>query len=280
MLKKKAFAKINLFLQAVGKQSNYTQINTVFAEIDLFDELTFELHRSEKIEFFCDIAALNDQSNLVFRIADFIKKVYAVEQGAKISLYKNIPTSAGLGGGSSDAATTIDALSYLWNLNIPKKRKEQIANQFGSDITFFLYGGTCKGSGTGTLVEPINFPTIENILLVKPPIEISSGYAYSLIKEYHASENWSRFLAEKDIQLCFNDLEKGICKRFNIVQQTIDELKEFGPKSIVLSGSGPTVIGFFETNEDLKLAKKFFENRNFWVYKTKTKRRNNEHYKS
>ncbi|MFA6910209.1 MAG: 4-(cytidine 5'-diphospho)-2-C-methyl-D-erythritol kinase, partial [Candidatus Cloacimonadaceae bacterium] len=178
-----SYAKINLFLEILGRlPGNYHQVNTVLSSIDLFDSIKYALTKSRAIILWSSIAELDGQSNLIYRIAKYLQDEYKVDCGVDIHLKKRIPIAAGLGGGSSNAANAIESLDRLWQLNLDPAAKERIAAMFGSDINFFLHGGTALGENRGEKISPMDDIKIDNILLVNPGIAISAGTAYGAVE--------------------------------------------------------------------------------------------------
>lgn len=274
----RAYAKINLYLDVLGRFGKYTKIRTVLTEIDLYDELEIEINRSGKLDFFCDNPILENKENLVMKVAKQMKKRWNINLGASINLKKNIPISAGLGGGSSDAATAMLMLKKLWDIRIDKESLLKFAAIFGCDIPFFLFGGSCIGLKTGTDIIPIDTIEIKNILVVNPGIEISSESAYLLVDNYCQTNGWNKFLSSKDIRFSYNALQIGVEKKYPVIRQILKDMIDIGAINSILSGSGSSVIGFFNSYNELKKNEKIFKEKGFWTYKTKTKRRNNEYY--
>ena len=265
----KSYAKINLSLQVLGKlEDNYHQIRTVFSEIDLFDVLNFTLTKKNEIKVLSNIVSLKQEDNLIYKIAVFIKEKYRVENGVIINLKKNIPIAAGLGGGSSNAAMTILALSEIFKLNLPDSALHSIADKFGSDINFFLDGGTALGFDRGQSME---FKKIKNILLINPGFGVSSKEAYQNVIE--SKNDWNNFKNTLDVRCAFNDLEKGVVNLYPEIGVIIRDCKRIGAINSILSGSGATVIGFFQDIYSVEKAKEFFKDKGYWVKITKTIRR-------
>ena len=289
MIKLKSYAKINLFLEVNFKlESGYHDITTLFSEINLHDIVKFSLTKNRKIILLSNIKFLANKFNLIYKIAVFIQDKYCVQSGALINLIKHIPISAGLGGGSSNAATAIKALSKLWKLDLSKEEMHEIASNFGSDINFFLEGYQAIGTNRGDIIHPINDDIfIDNILLVNPGFPISSAEAYqctngvppfsvSPISDRHNINGETPFVQSINGEtpfVPFNRLELGISKKYPIIQSSLDLLKANGASNAILSGSGATMIGFFDNPETLEKAQKIFTDMNFWSYKTTTRRR-------
>ena len=283
-----SYAKVNLFLDVIGKLDNgYHSVISLYTEIELYDTLKFSLTKKRNLELLSNVVSLRSKSNLIYEIGIYIQDRYSVQCGAKIELEKNIPISAGLGGGSSNGAATIKGLSELWELNLSREEMHDIAKRFGSDINFFLEGYMAIGKGRGEIIEPIDSQNgvsmgtstlrddffIDNILLVNPNFAISSKEAYGLVGISSPNQNLTKLLNEQNVIFCFNKLEEGICEKYPVIKNTLNLLKENGAKKAVLSGSGPTMIGFFEDSETCRNTQKVFEQMGFWSNITSTRRR-------
>ncbi|MCB5271946.1 MAG: 4-(cytidine 5'-diphospho)-2-C-methyl-D-erythritol kinase, partial [Candidatus Cloacimonetes bacterium] len=174
-----SYAKINLFLEVLSElPDHYHEVNTALCGIDLFDEIKYSLTKNASIILWASVAELNGKNNLIYKVASYLQNEYKVASGVEICLSKRIPIAAGLGGGSSNAANAIIMLDRLWQLNLSQKERHEIAARFGSDINFFLEGGTALGENRGERISPWDDILLDNILLVNPGIEISAGTAY------------------------------------------------------------------------------------------------------
>jgi 4-diphosphocytidyl-2-C-methyl-D-erythritol kinase len=179
----KAPAKVNLFLEVTGKRPDgYHEISSVAAPVSLFDELTFE--KAAGIELDCDNPELpTDESNLVVKAASLLKDRYDVRGGVRVSLRKRIPVSAGLGGGSSNAAAAIVALNDLWELGLTHGEMISVAADTGSDVALFLCEGVVHMRGRGERVSLVenNLPELCLVLAV-PPFGLSTADVYSRVR--------------------------------------------------------------------------------------------------
>ena len=273
-LKTKSYAKINLFLDVLGKRPDgYHKIRTIFSEINLFDEINFTLTKKDDVMILTNKDFVSVKDNLIYKVAIFIRDRYKVSSGVEVELKKNIPIAAGLGGGSSNAAITIKALSSLWNLNLDSEEMHEIASNFGSDINFFLEGGCQMGTGRGEQVSPLPPIDFNNIFLVNPGFGISSKEAYQLANYPKAPHTgWQELLEKPDPKLCFNALEKGISNKYPEIKEIISYLKNNGAQNAILSGSGATIIAFCPDEATAKGFSKFFSEKKHWNYVTKTQR--------
>ena len=271
----KPYAKINLFLDVVSKRKDgFHEIRTVFSEIDLHDEINFALTDNNDVKILTDNDKIKLEDNLVYRIAIFIKQKYNVNKGCDITLKKNIPIAAGLGGGSSDAAQTIIGLNSIWDIKLSKNDMHKIAENFGSDINYFLEGGTAIGIEKGNCITPIEEIKLKHIILVNPGFAISSKQAYDLVTNIAPKdEQWNKFLRTKSYLFSYNKLEEKIRVHYKEIDEIILKMQELGAKKAILSGSGATVIGFCDSEEVTDRISTFYSSKKYWNYITKTKRR-------
>lgn len=269
----RACGKINLFLEVTGRRPDgYHNLETVFTQIDLCDDLNFTLTKSSPVELLHNLDNIPVTDNLVYKVAGYVQQEYKVPCGARIVLHKNMPLAAGLGGGSSDAAATINGLDSLWDLRLTDTEKHDIAARFGSDINFFLLGGWACGTGRGERVSPLPYHQWDNILLVNPGFAVLSGQAYSWCDLTSPRLSLDEFMANPVPAGCFNRLEAGVAQHFSKIGEIIAGLKELGAQRAMLSGSGPTVIGFFAEPDKANLAAALYKGKGMWTYVTRTTR--------
>ncbi|AEM79890.1 4-(cytidine 5'-diphospho)-2-C-methyl-D-erythritol kinase [Thermoanaerobacter wiegelii] len=261
-IKVKAYAKINLSLDVLGKREDgYHEISTIMQSIDLADILGFE--KSDTIEILCDNPKVPvGEDNLIVKVINLLKEKYQKKEGILVRLNKKIPLAAGLAGGSADAAATIVALDKLWNLNMSKEEKKEIALKVGADVPFCLEGGTKLAKGIGEIFENLKVPSM-SLLLVKPDIEISTKEIYDKwdrlnFKSHHATFLVAQAIQEGNIykiaENIKNDLELVTSRECEVINQIKEELLKKGALGCAMSGSGPTVYGIFDDLERLKRA--------------------------
>ncbi|MDY0151402.1 MAG: 4-(cytidine 5'-diphospho)-2-C-methyl-D-erythritol kinase [Candidatus Cloacimonas sp.] len=267
-----SYAKINLFLEVTGKlPNNYHRVNTVLCSIDLCDFIHYLPNSSGTIDFTCSIQELNGHSNLVYRVAAYLKNRFHVAEGISIHLDKRIPIAAGLGGGSSNAANCMLALNEIWRLGLTKIEQHAIASQFGSDINFFLEGGTALGENRGEQITLMETIILKNILLVNPHIAIPSSAAYKLINLPSLKPPNLQTFNPSNLQgACFNRLEAGIRKAYPEVDALIKGIHDFGAEVAMLSGSGSTCFGLFKDQDTLQACKQAFTDKDYWTFETAT----------
>ncbi len=177
-----AYAKLNLGLWILGKRPDgYHEIETVFQAVDLADELTFEDAEPGTLDVTCDGGeAPSGPANLAYRAAALLGEAFPERaRGARIRIVKEIPSGAGLGGGSSDAAATLLALNERWELGLDPPDLERLGARLGSDVPFFIRGGTQAGRGRGEILEPLRDLVGVFFLVVLPGFRVSTAWAYA-----------------------------------------------------------------------------------------------------
>lgn len=258
-------AKINLGLHIHKKREDgFHELETLFQMVAWFDEMEME-GAPEKVELFCDTPGIpNDESNLVIKAARLLQNNFPGKcDGVKIKLQKNIPSGAGLGGGSGNAAGALLALNILWNLKIPRDDLISMASELGSDVPFFLMSPCAIGTGKGEILQPVENPISFYILMIYPGFPISTPWVYGNLKlKLTKSENnisiLKNFLMRSEFaQLgaaLYNDLEPVVFKRYPEILRIKNELLSSGAGGALLSGSGSTVFGIFDNPEIAKKA--------------------------
>lgn len=263
-MKVKAYAKINLGLKILNKRKDgFHNIETVFHKIDLFDEIIFSKHKSEIIIETKNIKSIDNKLNLCYKAAKLLKDFCNIKSGIKISIKKNIPIGAGLGGGSSDAANTLLALKKIWHCKISDKDLNKIALKLGSDVPFFLNRGSAIAKGRGEKLKYFNLKLPYWILVVNPGVHISTAWAYNEISKLKNRKiSHLKNLDLKSLKL-ENDFEQIVFKKFKKINLLKNKLLNSGAKYVLLSGSGSSLFGLFENEIIAKKTKnkiKYFTN--------------------
>src|SRR3989339_45037 len=277
----KAYAKINLGLEILNKrQDGYHNINSAITRISLADTLYIRKNKEILVNSSPHLNIPTEQ-NLVYKAAKLIKETYNVESGAEILIEKEIPMGAGLGGGSSDAAATIKGLLKLWDIigsgsvmsEVTPDTVRIFANRLGTDVPFFLKEGTAIASELGDVLDYFKSDLNFVVLIVMPDISISTKLAYENPNENHFSRYKTDFKsvlneAVKNKSILkgkvFNNFELLIFDHYPEIRKIKNELYDCGAVFALMSGSGSSVYGLFDTKEEAQLAsKKFNRYRNF-----------------
>jgi len=254
-------AKLNLHLRVTGRRPDgYHELVSVMVPIDLADRIEIR-PASEGIELACTGRSVaGGEENLVWRAArDFLYQG-GVPQGASIRLHKRIPVAAGLGGGSSDAAATLLALDRIWPGRLGRKALFRMAVGLGADVPFFLSAVPAVATGIGEVLENLDYWPELWYVLVKPPIEVSTAWAYGQLRiQLTTRENdyINRFWGPEDFsvaELLENDLERVTETRFPVVTHLKQALMDAGAIGALMTGSGPTVFGAFGTESEARAA--------------------------
>ncbi len=270
-------AKVNLRLEILKKREDgYHELQTILQKISLYDKLHFSLKKEKGVFITTNLPNLPvDKRNLVYQAVRCIFKKSSYQAGIGVKIEKKIPLGAGLGGGSSNAATTLVALNQLLKLNLPGKELLEIGLEIGADVPFFLFKGAAIGSGIGERLKKIELPSLWYVLIY-PNFEVSTRWAYqnfvltrSTVLKHRSKSTLSmpqhlcwgvegltktRFhinLAKllktpREIsRILWNDLEKVVSERYCEIDAMKKILHSAGALGALMTGSGPTVFGFF-----------------------------------
>ncbi len=252
----RALAKINLDLRVLHQRpDNYHEIRTVFQTISLADRIAVSYRPSSDVSIDID-GNVEITDNLIARATRLVTSELGCGGEFRFVLDKRIPMGAGLGGGSSDGAAILLGLPALMGAEIPPERLAALAATLGSDVPFFLYGGTAIGLGRGEELYPLpDFPRLPG-LLVAPPIHVSTAEAYralstspSVLDEDQKRTSFARFAWNEDPSLAQNDFEGPVFQRHPELQSIREHLLAAGAVCARMTGSGSSVFGLFESRE-------------------------------
>jgi 4-diphosphocytidyl-2-C-methyl-D-erythritol kinase len=262
-----ALAKINLTLEVLGKRPDgYHSIRSVIQTVNLCDRLHFKLSR--QTEFKCPSAEGPEwaaEKSLVSHTVDLVRKITGYSEGVTIEVEKRIPLVSGLGGDSSDAVATLKGLNKLWQLGLPAEKLHELATQLGSDVPFFLNGGTALMEGRGETITPLP-PLAETWLILmipaipRPPRKTEQLYA--ALKTNHYTDGQITERLTKEIRngkklnpaLLFNTFENVAFERYAELAVYRDHILKIGATNVHLAGSGPalfTVVNNKAEGEDI-----------------------------
>jgi len=258
-------AKINLSLKILNKRKDgYHNIKSIFQTVSLYDEIFISNAKSDKeIEFTCKPEVTkNSEENLAYRAVLLLKEYTGEKRKVKIKIIKNIPAGAGLGGGSSDAATVLKGLTKFWNIKISIDELNKLALKLGADVPFFLYGGKCLVEGIGEKIKKLNPENDERnnyILLIWPGFEISTKEIYEMFDKFSCKEK------TYTTKYPTNDLEEVVFRKYPELKTIKEKLIELGANFSLMSGSGSTIFGVFEKRDIAVKAKKQFRKYKTWI---------------
>ncbi|HKX26638.1 MAG TPA: 4-(cytidine 5'-diphospho)-2-C-methyl-D-erythritol kinase [Blastocatellia bacterium] len=287
-----SFAKINWTLEILGRRADgYHELRTLLQTVSLADELSFTLNGRE-IEIECDHPAVPcDESNLVYRAAKLLADLSGIRRGVRIGIRKRIPVAAGLGGGSSNAAVTLLALQRLWGIELAPRDQFRLGSQLGSDVPFFMIGGTCLGVGRGDEVYPLADLETEFLLLINAGIEVPTREVYAGLpveltnpgtaaKMPLSLEAAYANLAAQGRQdgaigaWLYNDLETTVVARYPLLSEIKERLTRLGARGVLMSGSGSTIFAIFDSQEARENALNDLSETGWWCQAPRTLGRN------
>jgi 4-diphosphocytidyl-2-C-methyl-D-erythritol kinase len=252
-----SYAKINLTLDVLGRRPDgYHELATIMQTIDLHDTICLHTTNDEQVHIVCTRPELSTEDNLAVQAVQAIRQQFGLKQGVMIELHKRVPIAAGLGGGSSNAATVLLALQQWWQLPATPTDLLALAASLGSDVPFFLSGGLAYCEGRGERVTPLapRWPVaLRWLLLVKPTISVSTAAVFRALpasdytdgshsRAVRAAFETGSTLQPEDLH---NGLERGVLARYPEVAQARAAMLEAGAPFVRLSGSGPTLFAPF-----------------------------------
>jgi 4-diphosphocytidyl-2-C-methyl-D-erythritol kinase len=234
-------AKINLFLSITGRREDgYHELQTVFQFLELSDHLDFELVRdSREVSLSCPGLDVPLRDNLVFKAANLLQQTSECPWGVKVVIRKVIPEGGGLGGGSSDAATTLHGLNLLWGCDLPLDRLASIGRTLGADVPVFVRGETAWGEGIGDLLTPIELPG-QRYLILSPGCRVSTAEVFSHpdLTRDSTTSTIARFLRQDPVHNQLkNDCESVVCDLYPEVHEALDWLSNWGTAKMTGTGS-------------------------------------------
>ena len=256
----KAYAKINLGLDIVRKREDgYHEVKMIMQTIGLYDKLVIHKTSNPNITLKTNLPYLpEDMNNLVYKAAVLMKERYCIKEGMHIRLEKKIPVSAGLAGGSTDAAAALSGINQLFRLNLRQETLMAIGLELGADVPYCIMQGTALSEGIGEILTPLPpFPSC-HVLIVKPNINVSTKYVYEHLKldedTFHPNiDGIIEHIKAKDLQgatsLFSNLLETVTIKEYHVINKIKEQMLSHGAIVSLMSGSGPTVFGLFEDNK-------------------------------
>jgi 4-diphosphocytidyl-2-C-methyl-D-erythritol kinase len=252
MLTLKAFAKVNLVLEVLGRRADgYHEIASIMQTVSLCDVITLQPAGHMKLD--SSLPGLPDHANIILKAAEALAKFAGCSKGAVIALEKNIPMGAGLGGGSSDAAAVLRGLNRLWRLDLTTAQLAAIGAGIGSDVPFFIYGGTCLAEGRGERVTPLADIDQAWFVLLRPDLAVSpakTAALYRLIEPGHYTSGGLSVGMREQFEIRGERKQGTICNVFEKVApdafpglvKYMQEFRRAGAPEVHLAGSGPVLF--------------------------------------
>ncbi len=260
-LKLNAYAKINLGLDVVRKREDgYHEVLMIMQTINMYDHLTMNTLEEDKIVLTTNLSFLPiDENNLVYKAVKLIKEKHNIKTGVSIELEKHIPVAAGMAGGSTDCAAALVGMNKLFDLKLSTQTLMDYGVTLGADVPYCILRGTALSEGIGEILTPL--PPVPQcyVLIAKPPVHVSTKFVYENLKLNELEKH-------PDINGMVNAIKEhnlsGIANRLENVLETVtipeypeiailkQLMLEAGAMNSLMSGSGPTVFGLFEKEED------------------------------
>ena len=265
-------AKINLCLHVLGRREDgYHELAMAMQRVDLCDTVEIELSNRSGVRVICPgIELRSDEKNIAAQAAQLILDQAGSTVGVDIRITKRIPVAAGLGGGSSDAATVLVGLSEMLDLALGIEQLQLLGSRLGADVPFFIFKQPAWATGTGTQLEPL--PALPEVayLLINPRVAISTADVYRSLQLTKGGElaNLPRFSVVTKDDLCaalHNDLEAVVLDRFPQVVAVKERLLEQGALGALMSGSGSTVFGVYPDYRVACVAAEQLAEENDWL---------------
>lgn len=256
----KALAKINLGLDVVRKREDgYHEVKMVMQTIHLFDRLEMKKTQADEITITTNLTFLpTNENNLVYKAAKLLKDEFSIKDGIDVKLHKHIPVAAGMAGGSTDAAAVLYGMNSMFELGLSKGELMQRGVKIGADVPYCIMRGTALAEGIGEKLTALPPMVKCPVLIAKPQISVSTKFVYENLK-------LNEGIVHPDIDTLISDIEaKDLPKiaadmgniletvtipNYPVIAQIKDLMKEQGALNAMMSGSGPTVFGLFDTEE-------------------------------
>ena len=243
-------AKVNLFLHITGRREDgYHLLQTVFQFVDYCDELSFKLREDGQIRRFAEVEGVAEADDLTVRAARSLQQLTGISKGVDIHINKRLPMGGGLGGGSSDAATTLVALNHIWGLGLSQQQLSEIGLKLGADVPVFVHGKAAWAEGVGEDLTAIELPQPWFLVLV-PACHVSTAEIFAAPELTRDAQSLKipAFLEGQGINVC----EAVVRKRYPEVDQALNWLSQYGQAR--MSGTGACVFASFANEADARHA--------------------------
>lgn len=264
-MKLQALGKINLGLDVLGRRENgYHDVRMVMQTLYLYDNIVIRKVPEPEIKVTCNLGFLpTDQSNIAWKAANLLREEFEIKEGIHIHLDKHIPVAAGMAGGSTDAAAVLFGINRMFHLKLSQQELMDRGVKLGADVPYCIMRGTVLAEGIGEILSPLPPMPKCYILIAKPPISVSTKMVYEKLdsKEIENHPNIDGILdglREQDLRkICDNMgnvLEKVTIDAYPVIDQIKQAMLEEGAMGAMMSGSGPTVFGIFDSKKQAQKA--------------------------
>ena len=261
----RAMAKINLGLDVIRKRDDgYHEVRMIMQTIKMYDVLDIRKKKTQGISLSTNLPYVpSDERNLVYKAAKLLMDEFDIKEGISMRLFKFVPVAAGMAGGSSDAAAAFVGVNRLFRLGLSQEELMEIAVQIGADVPYCIMRGTALAEGIGEKLTPLPAMPEGYVLIGKPGINVSTKTAYenlnlAAIEQHPDIDGMIRDIRNKDLysmtEKMVNVFEPGLMKKYPVIQEIRDFMEEKGALKAMMSGSGPTVFGIFDSKEKMNAA--------------------------
>ena len=263
----KAYAKINIALDVVGKREDgYHLLKMIMQTVDLYDVIEIIKTSSNDIKLICNKPYVpTDERNLAYKAANLFKQTYNINEGVSINLIKNIPVSAGMAGGSTDAAAVLKLMNRLFNINATDEELRILGLKLGADVPYCINGGTALCEGIGEKITQLKPFKNKIVVIVKPPFGVSTKDVYksfdlSKVIYHPRVDEIIKAMNNDDIHFVANNmknlLENVTLRKHRVISNIKEEFRSLDAIGTMMSGSGPTVFALFD---DMLKAQKCYD---------------------
>ncbi|HAH17638.1 4-(cytidine 5'-diphospho)-2-C-methyl-D-erythritol kinase [uncultured Eubacterium sp.] len=256
----KAYGKINLGLDVLRKREDgYHDLRMIMQTVGIYDGIEIRRVKKSGIHIKCNVKSVpTDESNLVYKAAKLLMDEFNIIDGLEINIEKVIPVAAGMAGGSSDCAATLVGINRMFNIGLSESQLRERGVKLGADVPYCIMGGTALAEGIGEKLTKLTDAPACKVLLVKPPIGVSTGFVYGNLKidentKHPDIDVMLKGIEDSDYKAVSdnigNVLESVTIPAYPIISEIKEDMLELGADNSLMSGSGPTVFGLF-TDED------------------------------
>lgn len=261
----RAMAKINLGLDVIRKRDDgYHEVRMIMQTIKMYDVLDIRKKKTQGVSLSTNLPYVpSDERNLVYKAAKLLMDEFDIKEGISMRLFKFVPVAAGMAGGSSDAAAAFVGVNRLFRLGLSQEELMERAVQIGADVPYCIMRGTALAEGIGEKLTPLPAMPEGYVLIGKPGINVSTKTAYenlnlAAIEQHPDIDGMIRDIRNKDLysmtEKMVNVFEPGLMKKYPVIQEIRDFMEEKGALKAMMSGSGPTVFGIFDSKEKMNAA--------------------------